>query len=132
MMQTAPGELPNDPRHVAFPVDFLDFVHAMNAHDAPDVVFDRALLDTADTVTAFGEPPMRTDLLANISGVSFDDAQAGAVRENVSGEALQVIGLTALRANKRASRRKKDWDDLKQLPDPEPLARRRVRGKSTG
>ena len=35
---------------------------------APPVVLDRAHLEAADTVTAFGEPPIRIDLLSGLSG----------------------------------------------------------------
>lgn len=166
----------NDVRHAAFPEDFRDFIHALNAHrvdyllvggyavglyghvrattdidffyrrtpenvvrllaalaafGAPPVVLDRAHLEAPDSVTAFGQPPMRIDLLASISGVSFDDAQAQALHVDIEGEALPVIGLVALRANKRASGRKKDRDDLRQLPNPA-LPRRRDPGKQKG
>ena len=40
------------------------------------MVLDRAHLETPDTVTAFGEPPIRIDLLSSISGVTFDEAQS--------------------------------------------------------
>ncbi len=165
---------PNDLRHAAFPEDFLDFVHALNAHaveyvlvggyavgvyghvrattdidffyrrapdnvarllsalgafGAPPVVLDRAHLEAPDTVTAFGEPPTRIDLLSSISGVSFEDAQVAAVHVDINGDVLPVIGLLALRANKLASGRKKDRDDLKRLPDPASPSRHRSVGK---
>ncbi|MCA0377112.1 MAG: nucleotidyltransferase [Gemmatimonadetes bacterium] len=90
-------------------------LHALVAFGAPHEVVDREQLVRPDAVTQFGEPPMRIDLLAGISGVSFDEAQADAVQLAVAGETLPVIGLAALRANKRASGRKKDLDDLERL-----------------
>lgn len=49
---------------------------ALVAFGAPPVVLNRTHLKMPDTVTAFGEPPIRIDLLASISGISFEDAQA--------------------------------------------------------
>ncbi len=151
---------PNQPSAAAFPVDFTDFVHVLNANGveyllvggyavgvhgyvratvdidffyrrtpenvtrvlaalqefgAPPVVLDRAHLEAPDTVTAFGEPPIRIDLLSELSGVTFDEAREGAVEVPLDGELLPVIGLLALRANKEASGRPKDRFDLEQL-----------------
>lgn len=151
---------PNDVQHSAFPVDFLDFIHALNTHaveyllvggyavgvyghvratsdidffyrtsaenierliaaliayGAPDIVIDRQQLAAPNSVVQFGEPPVRIDLLSSISGVSFDDALLGAVSLTLAGHAIRVIGLDALRVNKRASGRKKDLDDLAHL-----------------
>lgn len=90
-------------------------VRAMLAFGAPADVIDPEHLGTENRVTAFGAPPHRIDLLASISGVSFEEAIANAVRLDVDGEPLRVIGLDALRANKKASKRRKDLDDLKRL-----------------
>ena len=91
-------------------------VKAMTKFGVPEHLIDAGHLATADAVTAFGSPPTRIDLLASISGVNFEQAQAGAVQVDIAGERLAVIGLASLRANKRASGRKKDRDDLKRLP----------------
>ena len=87
----------------------------MLAFGAPADVIDSEHLCTENRVTAFGAPPHRIDLLASISGVSFDDAIANAVWLDIGGEPLPVIGLDALRANKKASKRRKDLDDVKRL-----------------
>ena len=91
-------------------------VAAFRKFGAPEYLIDANHLATADAVTAFGAPPTRIDLLASISGVDFEQAQADAVYLDIAGERLAVIGLASLRANKRASGRKKDRDDLKRLP----------------
>jgi hypothetical protein len=91
-------------------------LQALVAFGAPPTLLDRAHLESLDAVTAFGAPPMRIDLLSSISGVTYDEAAAGALCVDVSGTPLHVIGLAALRANKRASGRKKDRDDLRRLP----------------
>jgi hypothetical protein len=56
------------------------------------------------------------DLLASIFGVTFEQAAVDAVRVEIAGEVLPVIGLGALRANKKATQRRKDREDLKHLP----------------
>lgn len=48
---------------------------ALQDFGAPPVTRDRSHLEMSDAVTAFGEPPMRIDLLSDICGVSFDAAQ---------------------------------------------------------
>ena len=88
---------------------------ALQEFGAPPEVLDRAHLDAPDTVTAFGEPPMRIDLLSGLSGVTFEEAREGALQVPLDGDALPVIGLSALRANKQASGRPKDRLDLEQL-----------------
>lgn len=79
------------------------------------MVLDRAHLEAPDTVTAFGEPPTRIDLLSGLSGVTFDEAREGALEVPLDGDVLPVIGLRALLANKQASGRPKDRHDLEQL-----------------
>jgi hypothetical protein len=150
----------NDVRGGEFPQDFVDFIHALNAHGveyllvggyavgihghvratididflyrpspanvgrlvqalrsygAPEVVIDPKHLATPGKMVAFGAPPTRIDLLASISGVTFDEAGMGALRIEVDGESLSVIGFDALCANKQASGRTKDLDDVKRL-----------------
>lgn len=100
------------------PANIGRLMDALNAFGAPEIVIDREQLAAPKGVTQFGEPPLRIDLLSDITGVTFDEAQSTAVRVEVAGELLPVIGLSALRTNKRASGRKKDRDDLRQLPVP--------------
>ena len=98
------------------PENVQRLVEALTRFGAPEHLIDADHLATANAVTAFGAPPTRIDLLASISGVDFEQAIADAVHVDFGGERLPVIGLASLRANKRASARKKDRDDLKRLP----------------
>lgn len=91
-------------------------IHALAAFGAPESVVNREQLAAPMGVTQFGEPPVRIDLLSDITAVSFDEAQVDAVTIEIAGERLPVIGLAALRKNKQATGRKKDRDDLKRLP----------------
>lgn len=93
-------------------------VPALVAFGAPPVVIDATHLTNPNMVTAFGEPPLRIDLLASISGVTFDEAQRDVLHVSIAGETLPVIGLAALRANKASSGRAKDREDLQRLPEP--------------
>jgi hypothetical protein len=71
----------------------------------------------ADRVVQLGYPPFRIDLLTDIDGVTFDVAWPARQEFIHDGLTLHFIGLTALKANKRASGRPRDLDDLEQLPE---------------
>ena len=87
----------------------------MQEFGAPAEVIDEAALLTPDIVTQFGEPPFRIDLLNAIDGVTFAEVWRGAVAVAIAQHQVPVIGLDALKKNKRATGRKKDRDDLRQL-----------------
>jgi len=91
-------------------------MRAMTMFGAPAELIDAQHLATPDAVTQLGAPPIRIDLLSSISGVTFEDAATEAVRVEIAGETLPVIGIAALRANKQATKRRKDRDDLRHLP----------------
>lgn len=161
---------PNAVAAEAFPRDFLDFIHELNAHaveyllvggyavgmygyvratsdidffyrttpenidrliqalvafGAPEIVVDREQLAAPNGVTQFGAPPVRIDLLSDLTGVSFDEARVDAVELEIAGERLPVIGLDALRRNKQATGRTKDRDDLTRLPTSIDIGSRR-------
>ncbi len=88
---------------------------AMEDFGAPPALIDEAALMSAEIVTQFGRPPYRIDLLNAIDGVSFAKVWAGAVRVRIQEHAMRVIGLDELRANKAATGRKKDAEDLRKL-----------------
>jgi predicted nucleotidyltransferase len=70
---------------------------------------------TPEIVTQFGQPPFRIDLLNTIDGVSFEDVWAGPITITVQGQAMRVIGLAELRANKASTSRRKDAEDVRRL-----------------
>ncbi|HEY0929121.1 MAG TPA: nucleotidyltransferase [Gemmatimonas sp.] len=104
-------------------------MQAMAAFGAPGSVVNRDQLSAPMGVTQFGAPPVRIDLLSDITGVSFDEAQVDALAIEIAGERLPVIGLAALRKNKQATGRKKDRDDLRRLPTSLESTPRRLRSK---
>lgn len=71
---------------------------------------------TPDQVVQLGYPPFRIDLLTSIDGVDFRQAWARRERLEHDGLPINFIGLDDLKANKRASGRPRDMDDLENLP----------------
>lgn len=88
---------------------------ALRDFGAPDQLIDPAFLISAGSVTQIGLEPFRIDLLASVSGVTFKQVLTGAERIEIGGQPLLVIGLEELRANKAATGRAKDQDDLRRL-----------------
>ena len=69
-----------------------------------------------EQVVQLGYPPFRIDLLTSIDGVEFIEALRH--REEIEHDGLRIafINLHDLKANKRASGRPRDIDDLENLP----------------
>ena len=69
-----------------------------------------------DCMFRMGNPPLRIELLTAISGIHFADCwphRQTAIIENIP---IPIIDLDSLKANKRASARYKDLNDLENLP----------------
>ena len=106
-------------------IDFLyqqtpDNVHrlcaALREYGAPPHLIDREFLLSPDAVTQIGTAPLRVDLLASLTGVTFEEVLVSSIPIELDGERLRVIGLDALRKNKQATGRRKDRSDLRDLP----------------
>jgi hypothetical protein len=65
-----------------------------------------------DVVFQMGIVPNRVDILTSIDGVEFNDAWAHRILGDYQGLTYPVIGLEHLKANKKASGRPKDLQDL--------------------
>jgi hypothetical protein len=72
--------------------------------------------EVPDQVVQLGYPPFRIDLLTNIDGVDFDAAWPSRFEYLLGEVHIPFIGIDALKANKRASGRPRDIDDLENLP----------------
>jgi predicted nucleotidyltransferase len=79
-------------------------------------------LAAENVILQFGRPPYRIDLVSSIDGVVFDRAWENGVWLEIEGEMtgadslrFKLIGLSDLIANKKASNRPKDQEDLKFL-----------------
>ncbi|MGM0555590.1 MAG: DUF6036 family nucleotidyltransferase [Myxococcota bacterium] len=72
-----------------------------------------------DLVLQFGLPPHRVDLVNDISGIDFETAWSHRILDEIKDidVTVPIIELDDLLANKRASGRAKDLDDLEYLSD---------------
>ncbi len=66
-------------------------------------------------VVRMGLPPVRIEVITSISGVSFDDCSKRAVRVELDGVSIPIIGRADLIQNKRAAGRAKDLADIESL-----------------
>lgn len=89
---------------------------ALEVFGAPPSAIDAKALIAPDMVTMFGVPPLRIDLLSDISGVEFAAVWRGSQIVTLEGTSIRVIGLAELRANKASTGRAKDRADLRKLP----------------
>ncbi len=75
-----------------------------------------ALFLEKDRVVRMGHPPLRAEILTSISGVDFAECYPDRVDDEIDGVPTHIIGLAALKKNKKASGRLKDLSDLEHLP----------------
>lgn len=74
-----------------------------------------AALTTPGRILRMGYPPLRIELLTSPSGVEFETCSARADTIDLDGQAVPVIALPDLIANKRAAARPKDLIDVQEL-----------------
>jgi len=67
------------------------------------------------SMVRMGIPPVRIEITTTISGVDFAECYAERIVDTIDGVKVNVISLRHLRANKKASGRHKDLDDLEHL-----------------
>lgn len=70
----------------------------------------------AGSIVRMGTPPMRIEVMTTISGVAFEECYAHRVTDSIDGVVVNLISLSHLKINKKASGRYKDLDDLENLP----------------
>ena len=68
-----------------------------------------------DQVVQLGLPPIRIDLITSITGVTWEQADAGKIRVTYGEVPVTYLGRQQYAENKRASGRKKDLADLEAL-----------------
>jgi glutamine cyclotransferase len=85
----------------------------MKDFGTPRAEIDEAALMTLEIVTQFGQPPDGIDLLSTIDGVRFAQVWADATMTSTQGQTMRVVGLAELRANKAATGRSKDAEDVR-------------------
>lgn len=74
------------------------------------------LFQQPQKVIRMGNPPLRIEVLTSISGVDFATCYAARIIDTVDGIAVNLISREHLKANKLASGRTKDHNDLEHLP----------------
>ncbi len=67
-------------------------------------------------IVRMGVAPIRIAIMTSVSGLDFATAYSSRVDALIDGVSVTVIALEDLKANKRASGRLKDLDDLDHLP----------------
>jgi hypothetical protein len=75
-----------------------------------------ALFLADNQIVRLGFPPLRIEILTNLSGVDFADCYAQRAQVVIDDVPINLINLAQLKINKRASGRHKDLNDLENLP----------------
>ena len=74
------------------------------------------VLDAPDAMLRMGYPPLRIEVLKQLSGVEFDGCWERRVEFPLDDLVIPMISLADLKANKGAAGRPKDMADLSNLP----------------
>jgi len=67
-------------------------------------------------VFTFGRAPVSTEILKEISGLTFKEVYEKAIKPDIENIKMGVINLSHLKENKTQSGRNKDLNDLENLP----------------
>ena len=70
-----------------------------------------------DRIVTLGRPPIAIDIITSISAVSFDDAFARRIEDEIDRLVIPFIALSDFVVNKKASGRPKDRSDLTLLAE---------------
>lgn len=82
--------------------------------DVPELTANLFLKESQ--IIRMGVPPVRLEITTTISGASFEECYAEKVVDTLDGIKVNLISLKHLKANKKASGRHKDLNDLENLP----------------
>ncbi len=89
---------------------------ALKAFGFGDSSVSPELFITPNRVFRMGNPPLRIELLTDISGVEFAECWEKRVIFVADGISINIINLDDLKQNKLASGRIKDKNDIANLP----------------
>lgn len=81
--------------------------------DAPELT--RAVFMEGGKIVRIGIPPLRLEVMNEISGVTFAECYASRIEEIIDGVRMNFIDRVNLLANKRAAGRPKDLADVDAL-----------------
>ncbi len=99
----------------ATPENARRIVRALAAFGAPMDQVSEADFSSPGVVLQLGVAPGRIDILTALTGLAFEDAWPGRVREVVGELSVDFIGREAFLRNKRATGRPKDLGDIEGL-----------------
>jgi predicted nucleotidyltransferase len=74
------------------------------------------LFQKENQIIRMGVPPLRIDIATTISGVTFNECFPAKIVDIIDGVSVNLIDLSHLKTNKKASGRHRDIDDLEHLP----------------
>lgn len=74
-----------------------------------------SLFTQEKSIVRMGVAPFKLELITHIDGVNFDDCYSRQMETIIDGCKVKVIGLNDLLANKKASGRPKDINDVLEL-----------------
>jgi hypothetical protein len=94
--------------------DKIVFVLKEFGFDPPDL--SPQLFLKEKQIIRMGVPPVRIEIATTISGVNFRDCFAQKIVAEIDGINTNLISLSHLKINKRASARHQDIADLEHLP----------------
>jgi hypothetical protein len=90
-------------------------VRALAAFGAPMEQVSEADFSSPGVVLQLGVAPGRIDILTALTGITFEEAWPGRVRESLGGVPVDFIGRESFIENKRATGRLKDLADIEGL-----------------
>lgn len=99
----------------ATPENAARVVRALASFGAPMDQVSEADFSSPGVVLQLGVAPGRIDILTALTGLSFEEAWPGRIRESLGGVAVDFIGREAFIRNKRATGRLKDLGDIEGM-----------------
>ena len=99
----------------ATPGNAANVMRALEQFGAPTGQVAQADFSRPGAVFQMGLPPLRIDVLTELSGLTFEQAWPGRIQANFGPVTADVIGREAFIRNKRATGRAKDLGDVEAL-----------------
>lgn len=99
----------------AVPDNAKNIIHALKAFGFGSLKLDPSDFTKRDQVVQLGYPPVRIDIITSITGVSWEEADAGKSVHVIDDIEIFFLGRIELVKNKKETGRKKDLADLEAL-----------------
>jgi hypothetical protein len=97
------------------PENATDVIRALDQFGAPTGQVAAEDFSVPGIVFQMGLPPLRIDVLTELSGLTFREAWFGRAHANFGPVSVNVLGREAFIQNKRATGRTKDLGDIEAL-----------------